>query len=104
MRKAKVFVNNLEAGLLTESEFGKKYFVEYLPGYSGTPVSLTMPVGGVNYEFDSFPPFFEGLLPEGVQLEGLLKIGEIDRNDLFSQLMAVGNDMVGNVTIKEVIL
>jgi hypothetical protein len=47
MRKAKVFVNNLEAGLLTEREFGKKYLVEYLPGYSGSPVSLTMPVGGV---------------------------------------------------------
>ncbi|MEI6138756.1 MAG: HipA N-terminal domain-containing protein [Mariniphaga sp.] len=103
MRKAKVFVNNLEAGLLTELEFGKKYLVEYLPGYCGTPVSLTMPVGGVNYQFDSFPPFFEGLLPEGVQLEGLLKIGKIDRNDLFSQLMAVGGDMVGNVTVKEII-
>ena len=103
MRKANVFVNNHEAGLLTELEFGKKYLFESFPGYSGTPVSLTMPVGGVNYGFDSFPPFFEGLLPEGFQLDGLLKIGKIDRNDLFSQLIAVGGDMVGNVTVKDII-
>ena len=62
-----------------------------------------MPFGGVNYDFDSFPPFFERLLPEGVQLEGLLKIGKLDRNDLFSQLIVLGSDKVGNVTVKEVI-
>ncbi|MFW5877858.1 MAG: HipA N-terminal domain-containing protein, partial [bacterium] len=45
---------------------------------------------------------FEGLLPEGIQLEGLLKFNKIDRNDLFSQLMAVGDDMVGAVTVKEI--
>ena len=54
------------------------------------------------FEFDSFPPFFDGLLPEGYQLEGLLKIGKVDRNDFFAQLMAVGDDLVGNVTVKEV--
>ncbi len=38
-----------------------------------------MPVSDKVYEFSSFPPFFEGLLPEGYQLEGLLKFGKIDR-------------------------
>ncbi len=47
-----------------------------------------------------FPPFFDGLLPEGYQLEGLLKFGKFDRNDLFSQLMAIGEDMVGNTNGK----
>jgi len=41
-------------------------------------------------------------LPEGIQLEGLLKIRKIDRADYFSQLMAVGNDMVGAVTVEEI--
>ena len=102
MRKAKVFVGHIEAGTLTELEFGKKYRFEYMEGYSGTPVSLTMPKSQTVYGFDSFPPFFDGLLPEGYQLEGLLKFGKIDRNDLFSQLMAVCDDLVGNVTLKEV--
>ncbi len=102
MRKAKVLINNTEAGTLTELQFGKEYRFEYLKGYSGPPISLTMPVSQHVYEFNSFPPFFDGLLPEGYQLEGLLKFGKIDRNDLFSQLVAVGDDLVGNVTVKEV--
>ncbi|HUX53413.1 MAG TPA: HipA N-terminal domain-containing protein [Williamwhitmania sp.] len=101
MRTAKVFVNNEEAGKLTELEFGKRFRFEYTEGYSGSPVSLTMPLSQKAYEYDSFPPFFDGLLPEGYQLEGLLKFGKIDRDDLFGQLMAVGNDLIGQVTVKE---
>lgn len=101
MKRAKVFVNNLETGFLTELEFGKKYQFTYFEGYQGLPVSITMPISRNVYEFNSFPPFFDGLLPEGYQLEGLLKIAKIDRNDFFAQLMAVGDDLVGNVTVKE---
>ncbi|MCX6224104.1 MAG: HipA N-terminal domain-containing protein [Bacteroidia bacterium] len=102
MRKAKVFVNSKEAGTLLELEFGKKFRFEYMEGYTGTPVSLTMTLSQKTYEFNTFPPFFDGLLPEGYQLEGLLKIGKVDRNDFFAQLMAVGDDLVGNITVKEV--
>ncbi len=101
MRTAKAFVNGFEAGVLSELVFNKKYRFEYLPDYSNSPVSLTMPIQQRVFEFDTFPPFFDGLLPEGFQLEGLLKFGKIDRNDFFSQLMAVGDDLVGNVTVKE---
>jgi serine/threonine-protein kinase HipA len=55
------------------------------------------------YTYDKFPPFFEGLLPEGVQLDGLLKIKKIDKDDLFSQLMAVGDELVGVITLEEVL-
>jgi HipA-like protein len=36
-------------------------------------------------------------------LDALLKQAKIDRNDLFSQLMIVGKDPVGAVSIEEVI-
>jgi serine/threonine-protein kinase HipA len=62
-----------------------------------------MPTNQKIYTFKNFPPFFDGLLPEGIQLEGLLKIKKIDRNDNFSQLLAIGKDMVGAVTIQEII-
>jgi len=104
MRQAIIFVDNHEAGVLTEVQPGRKYRFVYNPGYRGNSVSLTLPVRPEPYEFDTFPPFFDGLLPEGYQLQGLLKFGKIDHNDLFSQLMAVGEDMVGNVTAKEVLL
>jgi serine/threonine-protein kinase HipA len=102
MRKAKVYVGFIEAGTITELEFRKKYIFEYSENYIGKPISLTMPINQKTYEFISFPPFFDGLLPEGHQLEGLLKFGKIDRNDFFSQLMAVGEDLIGNVSVKEI--
>lgn len=95
-------VSGKEAGILSEMDFGKKYRFEYLTGYAGSPVSITMSSRSYSYDFDSFPPFFDGLLPEGYQLDGLLKFSKIDRNDLFSQLVAVGDDLVGNVTVEEI--
>ena len=102
MRKAKVYIKGIEAAILTESERGREYVFEYLDGYNGPDISRTMPAKIKVFKFDRFPPFFDGLLPEGTQLEGLLKINKIDRKDYFSQLLAVGEDMVGVVTVKEV--
>ena len=101
MRKAKIYVKGVEAGTLTELQQGKDYLFEYLDGYEGLEVSRTMPRNVKVYKFDEFPPFFDGLLPEGIQLDGLLKIKKIDRSDHFSQLIAVGDDLVGVVTVKE---
>lgn len=100
MRKARVLVNGTEAGVLEEIRREKYHFI-YVPSYHGPPVSLTMPVSNKTYEFDTFPPFFEGLLPEGMMLEALLRKYKIDRNDYFGQLIKVGQDVVGAVTIEE---
>jgi serine/threonine-protein kinase HipA len=102
MRKVKVYVKGIEAGILTELKQGNEYVFEYLDGYEGLEISRTMPTKVKVYKFDRFPPFFDGLLPEGIQLEGLLKIKKIDKYDYFSQLITVGEDMVGVVTVKEV--
>lgn len=101
MRRAKVFVEKKLAGYLYELKYNFEYKFEYLDSYSGQSVSLTMPVYNKIYNFMGFPPFFDGLLPEGLHLEALLKNSKLDRNDLFSQLMVVGNDLVGNVTVVE---
>ncbi len=101
MRAARIYINGVPAGILVEYEKGTRYVFSYLPGYAGDPVSLTMPLGGREYVFEGFPPFFDGLLPEGIQLEGLIRERKIDRNDSFSQLLAVGGDMPGVVTAEE---
>lgn len=100
MRKAEIYIDKLRIGTLIEESNGK-YRFEYEQGYKGYPVSLTMPVTQQIYHFDIFPPFFDGLLPEGPQLEGLLRQRKIDRNDFMGQLLAVGQDVVGHLTIKE---
>jgi serine/threonine-protein kinase HipA len=101
MRKAEVYMHGLPAGVLEEIDLNKKYRFVYDEGYEGQPVSLTMPIDKKEFEFNTFPPFFDGLLPEGVMLEGLLRQKKIDKNDYFSQLIAVGADLVGAVTVEE---
>ena len=100
MKKAKVFVNGHLAGELQEIERGKQYHFVYFQKLQ-RPFSIFRNANSqLIYEFDQFPPFFEGLLPEGMMLEGLLRQTKIDRHDFMSQLIAVGGDLVGNVTVE----
>ena len=75
---------------------------EYLQDYNGPDISLTLPKSQSRYHFDHFPPFFDGLLPEGPQLEALLKQAKLDRNNLLGQLITVGKDLVGAITVEEI--
>jgi len=100
MKKARVLVNGVRAGVL-EKLNDHQYTFTYATDYHGPPVSLTMPTKKSVYEFNKFPPFFEGLLPEGVMLEALLRKYKLDQYDYFGQLLKVGQDVVGAVTIEE---
>jgi serine/threonine-protein kinase HipA len=102
MKQAKVFNHGVFAGILTMHSYNH-YSFEYNPEYDGDAISLTMPVKHKeihSYEFDHFPPFFDGLLPEGIMLESLLKRSKIDKKDLFEQLITVGKDLVGSITVE----
>ena len=101
MRRARVSVAGKPAGVLEEHGKRGPFVFRYDDGYNGDPISLTMPVGKKEFTYEHFPPFFDGVLPEGLHLEALLRQAKIDRDDLFSQLVAVGKDLVGNVTVEE---
>jgi HipA-like protein len=62
MRKALVYQQGVPAGYLKESESG--YEFQYLSGYSGSVVSLTMPVSDKPYVFNnsSFAPLKHQIL------------------------------------------
>jgi len=94
MRKAEIYQQGMLAGILEELGRNGYRFV-----YT---ISLALPVRETPYEFDKFPPVFEGLLPEGLQLEAMLRKYKIDKKDMFKQLVTVGQDVVGSLTIKEV--
>ncbi len=98
MKRAKVFVDGIYSGDLEELIKGKEYRFIYLE--TGGTVSLTMPRSKRIYIFDHFPPFFEGLLPEGPMLSALLKKKKIDPDDYFEQLLCIGKETVGNVTVE----
>lgn len=103
IRKAKVFVHGLEAGILEDHGEGDqhRYVFQYQDDYQADPVSLSMPVREEAFLFDQFPPFFDGLLPEGVMLDALLRSHKLDKNDYFAQLVVVGHDLVGAVTVEK---
>lgn len=100
MRKAVILVNGVKAGIFEELDH-TKYKFSYIHGYNGPPISLTLPLSDKEYEFEQFPAFFDGLLPEGTLLEALLRKAKLDQNDYFGQLLQVGHDVVGAVTIEE---
>lgn len=99
MRKARVFNHGVYAGELIDSGEEHYAFI-YDENYQGPPISLTMPLTKRRFDYKQFPPFFDGLLPEGMLLEALLKNAKIDRKDLFSQIVTVGKDLVGSVTVE----
>ena len=100
MREARILVDGCFAGILTEVD-NAQYLFDYDEKYQGAPVSLLMPINQRHYEYPIFPPFFEGLLPEGMMLEALLRKHKINKHDYFSQLMLVGHDLVGQVQVME---
>ena len=99
MKLACIYQQDQLAGLLEARDDGTYRFA-YDDAFRGEPVSLTMPTSQRVWEFPRFPAPFEGLLPEGVQLDALLRLRKLDRNDLFSQLLAVGRDVVGSLRIE----
>jgi len=101
MKRAEVRIHNIRAGELIERD-ANAYTFQYDANYTGSAISLTMPVKAEAYDFDSFPPFFDGLLPEGIQLEGLLRIKKIDQYDYLEQMIATGGDLVGAVTVHRI--
>lgn len=99
MRKILIKKNNVPAAYLEERPDG--YYFESIKKYDGYPVSFTLKPQE-SCLFKDFPVFLEGLLPEGIMLEGLLKREKIDRKDYMSQLIAVGEDLVGDLTVEEI--
>ena len=59
------------------------------------PINRTYAVGGVNVH-----PFFAGLLPEGLRLKALRSSLKTSEDDLFTMLIALGGESVGDVYLE----
>ena len=100
MSRLRVLMHGQPAGVLDERETSRRYRFTYAAEYDGPPISLTMPVRNEPYEFERFPPFFDGLLPEGSLLDALLRQHDLDPGDYMGQLKVAGGDPVGAVSIE----
>lgn len=97
MDKLRIHVGDRLAGHLTRT--GKGYGFDYLPEYDGPPAFLGWDLQQQHREWEDFPPAFDGLLPEGVLLDQLLAKHKLDRTNKWDQLVAVGQDLTGFVTV-----
>ena len=102
MRQCKVFINNLEAGILKEDD-GFIYTFSYNNGYKGRPLCLAMPIRDEVYTSDHLFPFFYNMLSEGANRKMQSQLLHIDENDDFGILLATAqSDTIGAVTVKPI--
>ena len=100
MRECKVFVHDIEAGILQETD-DKKYVFAYRDDYQGEPVCLAMPVKERTYHSDSLFPYFFNMLSEGANRQMQSIMLHIDENDDFGILLSTAQyDTIGAVTVK----
>lgn len=102
MRQCKVYVNDVEAGVLQETD-AQQYLFTYRDGYAGNPVCLAMPVRSEPYCSSRLFPYFFNMLSEGANRQTQSMLLHIDENDDFGILLATAQeDTIGAVTIKPV--
>lgn len=101
-RSAKIFVNDVLAGILsetTEGEYSFKYNTEYLTNEMNNPVSLTLPKREEAYVANTLFPFFDGLIPEGWLMEIGVKNWKLNAKDRMGLLLYLCADCIGNVSV-----
>ena len=102
-RKAYVYVRNVFAGILSETDSGYRfaYDEDYLRSENASPVSLTLPLRDEPYDSGTIFPFFDGLIPEGWLLGVVSRNWKIDTKDRFGLLLVACKDSIGSVSIAE---
>lgn len=102
-RTAFVYVRNVFAGILAETDSGYSfsYDKDYLKSDHAAAVSLTIPLSEEPYNSRTLFPFFDGLIPEGWLLNVVSRNWKIDTKDRFGLLLVACKDAIGNVSITE---
>lgn len=102
-RRGLVYVHDRFAGVIEERDdvFAFTYDADYLEQPDATPASLTMPPRPEPYESKTFPPFFDGLLPEGWLLDIAVRHWKLDPRDRMGLLLSVCEDCIGAVHVVE---
>ena len=104
MKRAKVFLRNIEAGILIEDELGYtfQYNNDFLASDKAEAISLTLPLTNKPYHDKVLFPFFDGLIPEGWLLDIAEKNWKIDTRDRMSLLLACCKDCIGAIGVEPI--
>ena len=102
MKRAKVFLRNIKAGILIEDEQGYtfQYDTEFLASDKAEAISLTFPLTDKPFRDKVLFPFFDGLIPEGWLLDIAERNWKINTRDRMSLLLACCKDCIGAVGVE----
>ena len=103
MRKAKIYYNEVLAGLLTETNEGDyifKYDEKYVNFHPDQFITFSMPVQKEPYIDNRLFPFFEGLIPEGWLLDIASENWKINTNDRMGLLLVCCANCIGAVSVE----
>lgn len=103
MRRARIFINDAFAGVLTEDHEGYhfSYSRDYLNSSNAKPLSPTMPLQAEEFEKEFMFPVFDGLIPEGWMLDIVDKNWKINPRDRMKLLLMCCKDCIGNISVQE---
>lgn len=103
MKRAKIYINDVFCGVLTEDFDGYtfRYDFEYLKLEDAQPLSPSMPLREDEYVKEFMFPVFDGLIPEGWLLDIVDKTWKINPRDRMSLLLACCKDCIGNISVRE---
>jgi len=105
MRQAKIYYQDIYAGLLEETDDGDYLFTydeQYVEEFPQQFLTFTMPVMKQPYKSNRLFPFFEGLIPEGWLLEIASKSWKINQNDRMGVLLACCQNCIGAVSVEPI--
>lgn len=102
-RRALVYFNTEQAGILEEIESGYRF--TYNSDFIGKdiPISVSLPLKNEPYESTELFPFFEGILPEGEYLKIITSRFKVDKEDLFGIALKACEETIGAISIKEIL-
>ena len=103
LRTAYVYVRNVYAGELSETDEGYSFSYDkaYISQENPSAVSLTLPLTDSTYNSKVLFSFFDGLIPEGWLLNIVTRNWKLDQKDRFGLLLVACKDCIGNVSIME---
>jgi serine/threonine-protein kinase HipA len=101
-RSAKIFMHNVYAGMLSETESGYAfgYDEDYLKSEDAFAVSKTLPLQPAEYKNNVLFPFFDGLIPEGWLLDIAEENWKINNRDRFGLLLVCCKNCIGAVSVR----
>lgn len=103
VNQIKIFKNDIEAGAIVRTKDGCR--IEFNEEFKKENSHLTFKITTEKKIYDfkgvGLPPYFAGLLPEGLRLKALIKKMKTSQDDLFTLLVESKGETIGDIHFAE---